>query len=66
MNRGRLTDLYESMQKPPEDNLFADTSAAMARTYKQPACMSQINAQTVNALNAARDLLDKLGMSCLK
>jgi tetratricopeptide (TPR) repeat protein len=64
VNKGRLTDLYESMQKPPEDNVFAATSAAMARTYKQPACMSQINQQTAAALDEARDLLDKSDISC--
>jgi hypothetical protein len=53
------------MQKSPEDNVFADTRAAMARKYKQPACMSQINQQTSAALDAARDALDKSIMHCL-
>jgi tetratricopeptide (TPR) repeat protein len=64
-NRGRLRDLYESMQKFPEDNVFADTSAAMARTYKQPACMNQINQETVAALDEAQAVLSKSDMNCL-
>jgi tetratricopeptide (TPR) repeat protein len=63
--RSRLDDLYASIQKPPEDNIFTDTSAAMARTYKQPACMREINQQTTAALDEARAILDKSEMHCL-
>ena len=36
----------------------------MARTYKQPSCMNEINQQTIAALNAAQDLIDKSQMNC--
>jgi hypothetical protein len=65
VNKGRLADLYESMQKPPEDNLVETTSAAMARTYKQPACMSQIKQQVGAALDEAQAVLSTSEMNCL-
>lgn len=38
--------------------MVANTSAAMARPpYGQPACMNQINQQTIDSLNAAQTLL---------
>jgi hypothetical protein len=34
------------------------------RVFEQPACMSQINKQTIDGLNAAQDALDTSEVDC--
>jgi hypothetical protein len=36
----------------------------VVRVFKQPACMSQINKQTIEGLNAAQDTLDTSDVDC--
>jgi hypothetical protein len=62
--KGRLTLLSEKIQKAPDEDMFSDTAATMARTFKQPACMSQINQQTIDSLNAAQEAIDKSVVDC--
>ena len=63
VNKGRLQELFESVQKAPDD-IFSNISAKMARVFKQPACMSQIDKQTIDGLNAAQDSLDTSEVDC--
>jgi hypothetical protein len=57
--KGRITLLSEKIQKAPDEDMFSDTAAAMARTFKQPACMAQINQQTIDTLNAVDEAINK-------
>jgi hypothetical protein len=56
--------MFESLQKSPEEDIFTDTGASVARVFKQPACMTQINQQTIDALNASQSLFDKGAIDC--
>jgi hypothetical protein len=64
VRNGRLTDLYEGLQKPPEDNLFTKTRDSMMRKFRQPACMAQINKQLSDELSTAETLIKKLQIDC--
>ena len=50
--------MFESIQKAPDENILSNISAKMVRVFKQPACMSQINKQTIDGLNVAQSALD--------
>ena len=43
---------------------FFNMSAKIVRVFKQPACMSQIDKQTIDGLNAAQDSLDTSEVDC--
>jgi hypothetical protein len=65
LDKGKLKDEYDALQTDPLERLFDNTSSAMARTYRQPACVQQINRRTIDALNAAQDILAKAEIDCL-
>ena len=61
--KSKLNDLYDALQRPPEEDIIASTAAAMLKTYQQPDCMNQIFQETSDRLNIALDLMqtaDKL------
>jgi tetratricopeptide (TPR) repeat protein len=64
VNMGKLSQLYDSLQQPPEEETFAATSASMTRVFKQPGCMSQINQAKIDGLNAAEVALKDAEMDC--
>ncbi|HLL27051.1 MAG TPA: hypothetical protein VKT73_05305 [Xanthobacteraceae bacterium] len=64
LNKGKLSDIYDSLQHSPEEDIFANTSTAIAMQYKQPACMSDITQQMIDGLDAALILLEKAEIEC--
>jgi hypothetical protein len=64
VNKGRLSDMYDSLQTSTEEGLFSRTRDSMTRTFRQPLCMMQINTNRNNGLNAAETLINKLEINC--
>jgi hypothetical protein len=65
IDQGKLKDEYDAIQTDPLESVFANTSSAMARPpYGQPACMQQINQQTIDSLNTAQDVLQQVEIDC--